>query len=346
MYLALFAAALAAVAAFLAGPLATKSSADPSVPLGSGNFFDGVAPSYDLLNRVISLGLDQSWRREASKAAAGPDVASRATVHTLLSAVASTGKTANIARENEVVSGEEEPRVVLSISGMDCQGCVSQVEAALSRVDGVTSVDVTLEPPRAVVERKIVTGTVLDVAAGTGDLACILRDEGAFDKVVALDPSEQMLSRLRLKAGKSIDAVLGVAEELPYDDFSFNALTVAFGVRNFRDREKGLLEMFRVLKMNGRLVVLEASVPRGNGLFHKAARQFIRSVMPVVGALVSGRFADYKYLSRSMNAFPGPPKFIAMLEHAGFKVESHRRLWPFETGPDMYVAVKKSEAPH
>lgn len=341
MNIPLLAALLTAVAAFFLRPRVGATPESSTSPLGSGAFFDGVAPSYDLLNRVISLGLDQSWRREAAKEAAGQYVASRATVRTLVAAVGGTGKAATIFHDGEDVDYEAMQTVVLSVSGMKCQGCVSRVRAALENIDGVKSVEVTLDPPRAIVSRKIVTGAALDVASGTGDLARILVEGGAFKKIVALDPSAQMLSRLRLKMDNSVDVVLGVAEKLPYDDSSFSAITVGFGVRNFADKEKGLAEMFRVLEDNGRLVILEASVPRGTGLFHTAARFFIGSMMPAIGAVVSGRLADYRYLSTSMDLFPAPVVFIRMLEDAGFVVEAHKRLWPYEAGPDMYVAVKQ-----
>jgi demethylmenaquinone methyltransferase / 2-methoxy-6-polyprenyl-1,4-benzoquinol methylase len=234
---------------------------------GSGRFFDAVAPSYDVLNRLISLGLDQSWRRAAAAAAAA--------------------STDAVARED-----------------------------------------------------------VLDLAAGTGDLAFLLAETDAFGAVVALDPSEQMLARLRAKPrARGVRTVQGIAEELPFEDSRFRAVTVAFGVRNFANRTQGLREVYRVLKPGGRLVVLEASVPAGSGWTAVAARFFIQVVMPRVGRLVSGVDA-YRYLRDSMAAFPGPEQFRGMLHEAGFHVLSNKRLWPFETGPDMYVAVKaKSEPP-
>jgi demethylmenaquinone methyltransferase / 2-methoxy-6-polyprenyl-1,4-benzoquinol methylase len=236
---------------------------------GSGVFFDAIAPTYDLLNRVISLGLDQSWRRAAAQAAA----------------------------------------------------------AAVSSSTG---------HPRSEM------GEALDVAAGTGDLTALLLETSAFRAVVALDPSEQMLARLRTKPRtKGAQAVSGVAEELPFADERFQAVTVAFGVRNFRDRATGLKEICRVLMPNGRLVVLEASVPVGQGWMAVAARIFIQRVVPRVGKALSGVEA-YKYLSDSMGAFPGPKRFRRMLEDAGFEVLSSERLWPFGTGPDMYIAVKPS----
>lgn len=260
-------AILATIVAVLAVSLTpylrtTLTPSEDNVPLGSGLFFDRVAPRYDFLNRAISLGLDQSWRRATAAAAISP-------------------------------SSPSDP-------------------------------------------------IVLDVATGTGDLALILASGGAFAETHALDPSLEMLSRLATKPhGESIRAVAGSAESLPYSTEKFDAVTVAFGVRNFADRTRGLAEMGRVLKSGGRLVVLEASVPEGGGLVAPAARFFIRVVMPAIGAVVSGRAKDYRYLSSSMAAFPGPEMFQSMLEEAGFVVESHQRLWPSGAGPDLYVAVKK-----
>jgi demethylmenaquinone methyltransferase / 2-methoxy-6-polyprenyl-1,4-benzoquinol methylase len=252
---------VAALTAIALAPASTPTAAsDRSAPQGSGRFFDGVAPRYDLLNRAISLGLDQSWRRAAA-AAAAPDGA----------------------------------------------------------------------PPAAL---------ALDVATGTGDLAIILAAGGAFGDVHAVDPSAEMLSRLRSKAGGAVRAVSGAAEDLPFEDGRFDAVTVAFGVRNFADRELGLREMARVLRLGGRLVVLEASAPSGRGPADVAARFFIRKIMPAMGAIVSGRFSDYSYLSASMSLFPAPEEFTRMLRDAGLHVQSHRRLWPLGVGPDLYVAVK------
>lgn len=260
----LLAAAFAALGVALS-PYFRQSNLQPShpnVPLGSGRFFDRVAPRYDFLNRAISLGLDQSWRRAAAAAA----------------------------------------------------------KPLTTRPSAATS--------------------ALDVATGTGDLALCLVDTGAFASVHALDPSHEMLFRLSEKTHGSVRAVAGVAEDLPFDAAAFDAVTVAFGVRNFADRRAGIAEMARVLKSGGRLVVLEASVPVGRGPVPVAARFFIRAVMPTIGATVSGRFEDYRYLSTSMALFPQPEVFMGMLEEAGLTVESHQRLWPLETGPDLYVARK------
>ena len=106
---------------------------------------------------------------------------------------------------------------------------------------------------------------ILDIATGTGDLAINLVKTGA-DKIVGLDISEGMLDigRKKIKSKKLsgfIQMVMGDSENLPYGDNSFDAITVAFGVRNFENLEKGLSEIFRVLKPNGILVILETSVP-------------------------------------------------------------------------------------
>lgn len=257
-----FLGVIVAVAFVYVGPFLVEKGNDESAPpQGSGAFFDNVAPRYDILNRAISLGLDQSWRRAAAAAA---------------------------------TSAQPE---------------ISEVRTS-----------------------------ALDVASGTGDLALMLSSR--FDSVHAIDPSHEMLARLRKKTGSAVHSVHGEAENLPFKTGQFDAVTVAFGVRNFADRKRGIREMARVLSVGGRLVVLEASVPMGHGPFQVAARFFIRKIMPAIGATVSGRFNDYKYLSTSMEAFPHPAEFVELLRQAGFDVESHQRLWPFGTGPDMYVAVR------
>ena len=167
---------------------------------------------------------------------------------------------------------------------------------------------------------RLVTGepveALLDVATGTADLAILAAKK--VKHVVGVDISEGMLvhGRTKVKARKLEDRITlqrADSAELPFADASFDAITVAFGVRNFEDLERGITDMARVLKPNGRLFVLEFSKPRNNllgGLF----RFYFHRVMPFVGKLVSKDNAAYTYLPKSVDAFPDGEAFVRILE--------------------------------
>jgi demethylmenaquinone methyltransferase / 2-methoxy-6-polyprenyl-1,4-benzoquinol methylase len=160
---------------------------------------------------------------------------------------------------------------------------------------------------------------VLDLATGTGDLAlAILRARGTA-RVVGVDPSPAMLARARAKAdragaGDRLELMVGVGEDLPLEDRRFDACAVAFGIRNAADRPRALAEMVRVTRPGGRIVVLELSEPRG--ALGPLARFHVHRVVPALGALLSGA-REYRYLERSIAAFPPPADFAALLAAAG-----------------------------
>ncbi|MBP7146114.1 MAG: ubiquinone/menaquinone biosynthesis methyltransferase [Acidobacteria bacterium] len=204
--------------------------------------FDRIAPRYDLLNRLLSLGLDRAWRRRAV--------------------------------------------------------------AALQLRDGAR---------------------VLDVASGTGDVALEVLRQVPGARVDAIDPAPRMLERARRKldragAGARVALALGDAGALPYADESFDGAIVAFGVRNFPDRERALREMARVTRPGGRVVVLELMEPR-HGLLGALARFYCRRFVPAAGALLSGE-REYRYLQQSMAAFPPPAEFAQLLGRAGLSAPS------------------------
>ena len=204
--------------------------------------FDHIAPDYDRLNRLMSLGLDESWRRKAIR---------------------------KLCRD----------------------GC-----------------------PRR----------VLDVASGTADFTMdAARQLADSSQVVGVDISEQMLAVGRnkvKKAGLQDKVILQVAdaENLPFDDASFDSVTVAFGVRNFEDLPRGLAEMCRVLRPGGKAVILELSYPDSRFLFWLYKLYAVR-LLPVVCGLLSGDKEAYRYLPASILRFPKPPHFIPMLKQAGFQ---------------------------
>jgi demethylmenaquinone methyltransferase/2-methoxy-6-polyprenyl-1,4-benzoquinol methylase len=218
--------------------------------------FDAISPRYDLLNRVLSLGIDQHWRR----------------------------------------------RVIMEL-------------------------------------RQIGGSNVLDVATGTADLAIMAARNGM--NVTGVDISPGMLRHGQVKVDKAglTDRVrLRVADgtSLPFSDRSFDAVTVAFGVRNFEDLDRGLSEMRRVLTKGGLLCVLEFSRPRGP--LAPLYRLYFRRVLPAIGRLVSRDAAAYRYLPASVDAFSEGDAFLAALRHAGFEAPACRRL----TGgiASLYLARK------
>jgi demethylmenaquinone methyltransferase / 2-methoxy-6-polyprenyl-1,4-benzoquinol methylase len=165
-------------------------------------------------------------------------------------------------------------------------------------------------------------GSALDLCCGTGDLAFALaRRVGADGAVVGCDFSERMLELARRKA-----ADRGVAQarfewadalELPYADGSFDAVTAGFGVRNLVDLERGLAEMVRVLKPEGRAVILEITQPRRRPLSTFYSLWFDRLV-PLLGALAGDRDA-YAYLPESVKRFPPPEGLAALMDDAGLE---------------------------
>jgi demethylmenaquinone methyltransferase/2-methoxy-6-polyprenyl-1,4-benzoquinol methylase len=229
---------------------------------GSGAMFDRIAQRYDLLNRVLSLGLDRSWRDRAVRAAAlGP------------------------------------------------------------------------------------SGRALDLATGTGDLAIAIASRHGDCTVDALDPSRGMLdiARAKLDAHRLAGRVRlheGDAQRLPFDDQSFDAVTMAFGIRNVPDRLAALREIRRVLRPLGRAVILELAEPSG-GVLGPLARWHVHHVVPTVGALLSGAW-EYRYLQRSIAAFPAPDRFAALMREAGL---TDARWEPMTFGAaTLYVAQRGAAA--
>lgn len=205
--------------------------------------FDAIAPRYDLLNAVLSLGIDRGWRREA-------------------------------------------------------------VAAALAK------------GPR----------DVLDVATGTADLAIALHRGRPGANVTGVDFSESMLDVGRAKAARAGVAVrleVGDGTALPYPDGAFDAVTIAYGLRNFADVDAGLREFRRVLRSGGRLVVLEFPPPP-RGIFGRLFRAYFTRVVPLVGGWLSGRRGAYTYLPASVLAFPDPAALAARMRAAGFAGVTYR----------------------
>jgi demethylmenaquinone methyltransferase / 2-methoxy-6-polyprenyl-1,4-benzoquinol methylase len=201
---------------------------------GVRGMFDRIAPVYDVMNRVMTAGLDQRWRR--------------------------------------------------------------------------TTVDAVVRPG----------DRVLDACCGTGDLAIAARLRGA--DVVGLDFSEAMLGRARGKRA-DVEWVRGDVLALPFDDGSFDAATVGFGVRNVDDLGAGLRELRRVLRPGGRLGILEITQPRG--VLAPFYRLWFDRAIPLLGRVLPGGSA-YTYLPASVRRFPGPDDLAALLRESGFGAVAYR----------------------
>jgi demethylmenaquinone methyltransferase/2-methoxy-6-polyprenyl-1,4-benzoquinol methylase len=221
--------------------------------------FDNISENYDGLNRVISFGIDQKWRR----------------------------KLINMVKKTD-------PKYIL------------------------------------------------DVATGTGDLAIAMADSNA-EKIIGLDISAGMLQVGKNKINKKnldhrIEMVQADSENLPYSDNTFDAITVAFGVRNFEDLEKGLSEIYRVLSPNGIFVILETSVPT-KFPFKQGYKLYSNYILPSIGKLFSKDKSAYQYLSESASVFPYGEKFNNILKKIGFTdVDNHPQTFGVST---IYSASKK-----
>lgn len=218
---------------------AAPVGAKQSVSGGTGEMFDAIAERYDVLNRILSMGQDQYWRRRAVRAL-------------------------------QVKAGDH----------------------------------------------------VLDVATGTGDLALMIAALHPLARVTGVDPSANMVGIGNQKVAqreleRRVELGIGDGQALPYEDDSFDGAVVSFGIRNFPDRLQGLCEMRRVTRPGRQVVILELSEPR-QGVMATAARTYIHHVVPVIGSALSGK-REYRYLQRSIEAFPDAEAFIALMREAGLR---------------------------
>ena len=183
--------------------------------------------------------------------------------------------------------------------------------------------------------------TILDIATGTGDLAINLAKTKA-KKIIGLDISDGMLEVGRKKINKkalnsTIEMVLGDSENLPFETNSFDAITVAFGVRNFEHLDKGLSEILRVLKPKGIFVILETSVPTKTP-FKQGYNLYTKYMLPLIGKLFSKDRSAYSYLSESASMFPFGDALNNILREIGFiDVKDHPQTFGVAT---IYTASK------
>ena len=184
---------------------------------------------------------------------------------------------------------------------------------------------------------------IMDVATGTGVLAIAMAKRVDRTQILGVDLSEEMLAVARQKVQKQgleerIMLEKGDAENLTMvADGSIDAVTVAFGVRNFENMERGLREMWRTLRDGGKLVVLEFSIPK-NRFIRWIYAQYSHRIIPRIGSLISKDKRAYVYLPESVDEFPSPEHFTEMLHEAGFK-SVKRRSQSFGIA-HIYEAIK------
>ncbi len=173
--------------------------------------------------------------------------------------------------------------------------------------------------------------SVLDIAGGTGDLTRKFSDRvGPEGRVVLADINASMLTTGREKLINrgylgNIEYVQCNAERLPFDDNSFHALTIAFGLRNVTDKQAAINEMFRVLKPGGKALILEFSHPK-NPLLSKAYDAYSFTALPLMGQLVTQDSASYRYLAESIRMHPDQETLRSMMEEAGFALSQYTNL--------------------
>ncbi len=197
------------------------------------------------------------------------------------------------------------------------------IAPAYDKINHILTIQIDKIWRRRVVERvaSFAPKVVLDLATGTGDLAIAMARKITSAKIIGIDLSEGMLSVARRKveeAGVSqrVELKCGVAENIELAAESVDAVTVAFGVRNFGDLRQGLTEMARVTKHGGHIVVLEFSSPE-NPIFRWGYNLYTRNILPFIGGLISKDRRAYEYLPASVEEFPAPAKFVEMMRSVG-----------------------------
>ena len=172
---------------------------------------------------------------------------------------------------------------------------------------------------------------ILDLATGTADqLLFLYKQTDKIRKGIGIDPAVDMLARGRDKIRqKNLETLFelkeGMAENIPFSDNSFDALTISFGIRNVEDIRQSLSEMYRVLKQGGRVLILEFSLPE-NRFLRQIYLFYFRHLLPRLGGLISGDACAYRYLNETVETFPYGSEFSAMLAEQGFQNVACRPL--------------------
>lgn len=184
--------------------------------------------------------------------------------------------------------------------------------------------------------------TILDIATGTGDFAILAALRLAPDRIIGVDISEGMMEVGRQKVKEAgLDTVISFAKDdstdLSFDDSTFDAVTVAYGARNFDDLEAGLREMCRVLKPGGHLMLVELTTPPRFPM-KQLFKVYAHTVMPFIGRIISHDDSAYTYLPHSMEAFPQAEQLVPLMRQSGFSAVNFKR---FTFGlSTMYLATK------
>jgi demethylmenaquinone methyltransferase/2-methoxy-6-polyprenyl-1,4-benzoquinol methylase len=227
------------------------------------------------------------------------------------------------------------------------EGKTSQVAAMFDSIsahydmlNGVLSLGVDKFWRRVLLKRaaRQQPAAALDVATGTGDVAIALKQKSGARRVVGVDISEEMLAVARKKKQDAdIEFVTANGELLPFEDGTFDVVSIAFGIRNFEDRVKGLEEMRRVLRSGGTLLVLELSLPT-NLVLRGLYKLYFFGLLPLVGRLISRSAYAYRYLPLSVGEFPPRKKFVEEIRQAGF---SQAAATPLTLGLATLYEAKK-----
>lgn len=259
--------------------------------------FDSIAGDYDSLNHILSLDVDKIWRKKALKQIVDAPAPAQ-----VLDLACGTGDFSiaiakALSRSHKRVGTPIEAHAKASVK--------APVEA----------------PAKVPVEAQVTSTGFVTGDSGRPDLM-------TKGHVTGVDLSEGMLAVMREKVGKAgltemISIEEGDGENLRFPDNTFDRVTIAFGIRNFEDRPKGLREMLRVLKPGGRLVILELSRPE-NKVIRWFYDLYFLHILPKIGGKVSGDKAAYAYLPASVAAFPGKKAFMATMRDAGFRAVTHK----------------------
>ena len=275
--------------------------------------FDSIAGDYDALNHILSLDVDKIWRKKALKQIVDAPAPAR-----VLDLACGTGDFSiaiakALSRSHKRVGTPIEAHAKASVK--------APVEAPVKApVEAPVKAPVEA-PAKAPVEAQVTSTGFVTGDSGRSDLM-------TKGHVTGVDLSEGMLAVMREKVAKAgltemISIEEGDGENLRFPDNTFDRVTIAFGIRNFEDRPKGLREMLRVLKPGGRLVILELSRPE-NKIIRWFYDLYFLHILPKVGGKVSGDKAAYAYLPASVAAFPGKKAFMATMREAGFRAVTHK----------------------
>ena len=251
--------------------------------------FDSIAGDYDALNHILSLDVDKLWRKKALK---------------------------------QIVDAPAPARVLdLACGTGDFSIAIAKALSRSHKRVGTPIEAHVKAPAKAPVEAQVTSTGFVTGDSGRSDLM-------TKGHVTGVDLSEGMLAVMREKVAKAgltemISIEEGDGENLRFPDNTFDRVTIAFGIRNFENREKGLREMLRVLKPGGRLVILELSRPE-NKIIRWFYDLYFLHILPKIGGKVSGDKAAYAYLPASVAAFPGKKAFMATMREAGFSAVTHK----------------------